>query len=93
MSKYNIEIDIDNQWKQLEVLWNKEIEYNWYDITILRFQWEFYRKKENFNHSIEKFANESNIILNKGLSVSISIGLFGLVLTIYIDEEEINERV
>lgn len=42
---FNVSLYCDNEWKQLEVLWNREIQYNWYSFTLVSFSWSFSREK------------------------------------------------
>jgi len=86
---YDIHVDLDNQWKQLEFLWNKEIQYSWYDVTVFEVSWLMWKKpsRDKFKYFREHFG------YNLNSSVEIVVGFFGLVLTVYVDVVESKDEI
>lgn len=81
---YDIHVDLDNQWKQLEVFWNKEVVYNWYDVTVFEVSWLMWKKPST--DKLKYFREHFGYNLNSG--AEIVVGFFGLAFTIYVDTVE-----
>lgn len=88
---YETSFYCDNEWKQLEVLWNKEIHYNWYSFTFIRLCWSFSHEK-NKEELRKRIGSKMKISDFPKTHIEIIIGLLGLnfVFTIskYWDEEQ-----
>ena len=87
---YDIYLSFDNEWKQLEILWNKDVHYNWYSFTFIRFCWSFsFRKnKEELRKNIGSKMKISDFPKTYGQIIFGLLGLdFILTITKYWDED------
>lgn len=77
---YNIFMYGSSEWGQLEVLWNREARYNWFDFTVFHLSWRSKRTKK-----LES-TQESGAKSHKfpGACVEINLGLLGLKLTLIV---------
>jgi len=82
---------LNNDWEQLEVLWNKNIIYNWYEFTIIHLSWSFnfIKSKEEFSKKIGKHIKIGRV---PKISIGIRIGLLGFNLMITIFKDWIDEN-
>jgi len=71
---YSVFLYSNNEWEQLEVLWNKEAYYNWLEFTIFHLSWRSRRIKKLENTSD---LNAKNYKFPK-THVEVNFGLLGL---------------
>ncbi len=46
---YDITFSFYCEWEQLKFLWDKEIYYNWYDMTLINFYWSYIEFNRNYD--------------------------------------------
>lgn len=85
IGKYELSIIPDIEWEELEVLWNKKINYNWYSCTVVHFSWSFgfKRNKEEVRKRIGSKMKISNF---SKTWIEIKFGLLGFNFTFIISE-------
>lgn len=83
---YDISVSPDIEWKQLAVLWNKKIQYNWYNFTFIRFCWSFTFRK-NKEELQERIGSKINPNIFPKTYIEIILGFLGFNFTFFIIEE------
>ena len=94
IGKYEININFINEWNSLNAIWNKNISYNWYDMTLVKFHCDFTKTpKDLFNFSVickdqelkKRFCEVLEMQSNVDYTLEFTFGLFGLILNLIIE--------
>jgi hypothetical protein len=90
---YEINFSLYNEWSSLNILWNKDVNYNWYDATLLQFQANYINFKNIKPRNIKFVKNDLNeledlfnSVVRPLYSYEITLGLVGFVVTITMEK-------
>ncbi len=92
IGSFEINFSLYNEWSSLNILWNKDVYYNWYDATLLQFQANYINFK-NIKPAKVKFATDLNELedlfnsyVRPQYSYEITLGLVGFVMSITVEK-------